>query len=61
MFRQFRKKEDINFVSNQRRVEFHQGRKYEFDAKASFPLTEDDIITFLNVVAMVSFWLQLFV
>lgn len=56
-FRQFRKKEDINFVSNQRQVEFHQGRKYEFDAEASHPLTEDDIITFINIVAMVRFLL----
>lgn len=59
-FRQYRKKEDINFVSNQRQVEFHQGRTYEFDAEASSPLTEDDEITFINIVLNVRFSFSFF-
>lgn len=59
-FRQYRKKEDILFVRNQRQVEFHQGRTFEFDAEASFPLTEDDEITFINIVLNVSFFILFF-
>lgn len=52
--RQYRKKHNIRFSRDKERVTYIENERFEFDAEASYPLTEDDKLVVLNMHMNVS-------
>ena len=52
--RQYRKKHNIRFSRDKERVTYIENERFEYDAEASYPLTEDDKLVVLNMHMNVS-------
>ncbi|CAO1333390.1 unnamed protein product [Diamesa hyperborea] len=49
VYKQYRKKHNIRFSRDKERVTYIENERFEFDAEASYPLTEDDKLVVLNM------------